>query len=83
MLRKVDINSSSSQQNLVVSKSHASDQQVVGHIRSWAKLLADAIDEACEWKLPKVIVWSPNAEVGAATRILKEDLSIEEHSFAA
>ncbi|KAK5637460.1 hypothetical protein RRF57_013175 [Xylaria bambusicola] len=52
------------------------------HREALAAMLVDAVEEACRWKLNKVILWEPNAEVLGAMQILQGKFNIKSETLA-
>ncbi|KAI0508457.1 hypothetical protein F5B22DRAFT_649950 [Xylaria bambusicola] len=52
------------------------------HHEALAAMLMDAVEEACRWKLTKVVLWEPHAELFGAMHILQEKFNIKSETFA-
>ncbi|KAI1420288.1 hypothetical protein F5Y12DRAFT_719671 [Xylaria sp. FL1777] len=52
------------------------------HCDAVVAMLLDAIEEACTWKLPRVIIWDPSPELLSAMQVLQEKFNIRSETTA-
>ncbi|KAI1300891.1 hypothetical protein F5Y03DRAFT_221332 [Xylaria venustula] len=52
------------------------------HRDAIAAMLLDAIEEACAWKLPRVILWDPSPELLSVMQMLQEQFQIKSETVA-